>query len=114
MKEPNMVDSVDSDVQGSAIPLRFDVPDSIETRYATNFTAQHTEQEFIIGFYEARPPILLGTPEQNLAALRELGSVSARCVARVVVSPSRMRELIQVLTTNYENFLSRRTEGEEP
>ncbi len=99
-----MGDAIDKEIPAGSLPIRFETPASIETRYVTNFVAQHTDQEFIIGFYEARPPMLLGSPEENRAELEELGAVSAQCVARIVLTPARMVELIQVLSTNYDSF----------
>ncbi len=107
-----MVDQVPAESQEVALPLRYDVPASLETRYATNFTVQHTDQEFVLGFYEVRLPVLVGSPEENLAAVREMSAVTAQCVARLVVTPARMAELIQVLTANYEHYRARQSEGE--
>ena len=74
---------------------------------------QHTENEFILSFFEAEVPILLGTPDENLARLQSIGSVKAHCVARIIVSPNRMTELLRILGENYSRYQARLEEGGE-
>ncbi|NLE43846.1 MAG: DUF3467 domain-containing protein [Chloroflexi bacterium] len=100
-----------ADGERMPVPLEFCVPGELVSRYATNFVVQHTENEFILSFFEAEAPILLGTPEENLATLQSIGSVKARCVARIIVSPSRMPELIRIMGENYDRYQSRQVGG---
>jgi len=86
------------------VPVSFEVPDDIVSRYATNFVAQHTENEFILTFYEVHPPILLGSPDENKAQLEALGPIPATCVARIILSPHGMRQLVDVLQRNLADF----------
>jgi len=106
-----MGDGVDKEIPAGSIPIRFEIPASVETRYVTNFVAQHTDQEFIVSFFEVRPPLLLGSPEENQQQLEQMGAVPAECVARIVLSPARMGELLRVLTANYDSYTSKK-EGE--
>lgn len=85
-----------------AVPIEWQIPDDMIPRYATNFVVQSTGHEFVISFFEVRPPFLLGAPEDRKARLEELGSVPARCVAQIVLSPTRMAELIRLLNTQFE------------
>lgn len=96
--KPNM------DTDSARIPLEFEVPDSLVSRYATNFIAQHTPNEFVLSFYEVCPPLLLGDVDENRHRLEELGHITASCVARLIVSPSGMRDLVEVLTTSLQRF----------
>jgi len=86
------------------VPVSFEVPDDIVSRYATNFVAQHTENEFILTFYEVHPPILLGSPDENKAQLEALGPIPATCVAIIILSPHGMRQLVDVLQRNLADF----------
>ena len=80
------------------LPLSFHIPDDIVSRYATNFVVQCTGQEFVLSFFETMPPLLLGeSPEENQAILERAGKVRAECVARVIVSPDRMRQFAEVV-----------------
>jgi len=79
------------------LPIDWHIPDALIPRYATNIVVQHTEHEFVISFFEIPPPILLGSPDEQAAQARGLTSVRAECLARIVVSPSRMPEFLDVL-----------------
>jgi hypothetical protein len=92
--------------EGLALPLVWRVPEDISTRYATNLVVQHSEHEFIISFFEAIPPLLIGEPAEIRAELEKLGDIEARCVARVVVAAKRMPEFVRVLQQNLEKYLS--------
>jgi hypothetical protein len=86
------------------IPLKWVIPEDVVARVATNMVAQHSNHEFIISFFEAYPPILLGGPEGAAKTLEATKYVEARCVARVVVAPERMAEFLKVLSENLANF----------
>jgi len=83
-----------------AIPIEWHVPDGLVSRYATNMVVQHFENEFRVYFFEIRPPIVLGSPEETKTKLEQLGSVRAECVASIIVAPDRMQEFIRVLQEN--------------
>jgi len=53
------------------LPIKWQIPEDLISRYATNLVVQHTEHEFTISFFEAEPPILLGTPEDSTLAIQE-------------------------------------------
>ncbi len=90
--------------EGRDLPLEFHTAPELMSRYATNFVIQHTDQEFILSFFEAKPPLLLGTPEERATQLRSIDSVRADCVARLIISPRRMADLIKVLQQNYSTY----------
>lgn len=98
---------------GKEVPIAWIVPDDLVTRYATNIVVQHSEHEFFLSFFEADPPIILGSREEALATIEQLGSLKAKCVARIVVAPKRMREFVRVLQANLEKYLEAEAEGEE-
>ena len=91
--------------QGMAMRLKFEWPGDVMSRYATNFVSQHTRDEFVLSFYEVLQPILVGTPESNKQQLEEMGSVPAHCVARIILSPSGMTQLIDILQRNQASFV---------
>ena len=94
----------DAEGKGVKLPIAWQIPDDIVTRYATNIVVQHTEHEFIVSFFEVRPPMLLGLPEERRAALHKIEQVEARCVGRVVIAPERMQEFIDVLQENLQAY----------
>jgi hypothetical protein len=95
------------------IPLVFDPPTDVITRYATNFVIQCLEHEFIISFYETVPPILLGSPEENRALLAEAGALHAKCVARIVVNHERMQEFASLVRTSTDRLAASRGVSQE-
>ncbi len=99
--------------QGQLLPMVFEVPEDIVSRYATNIVIQQSGQEFIVSFFEANPPIVLGTAEESRATMERLGEVRARCVARVVVSPGRMKEFVRVFQDSLSKYLAASSEQDE-
>ncbi len=73
--------------------------------YANQFLIQfQPEGSFVIGIGQATPPALVGTPEQIAAQLAELEFVPVRPLARVAITEAKIRELIQALSANLQNF----------
>lgn len=86
------------------LPIIWEEPIEIISRYANNIVVRHSKDEFIISFYEMRPPVMLGEPEEVKAKLHELGHVRAECVARIVVAVSKMPSFINAMKTNLAGF----------
>lgn len=93
--------------RGRAVPVEWHFPNDIVSRYATNLVVQHSEHEFTISFFEVRPPILLGSAEQVQAALQQIESIPAICIARIIVAAERMPEFVQVLQDNLTQYQSK-------
>jgi hypothetical protein len=74
--------------------------------------AQPLQHEFLISFFEAQPPILLGTPEENKARYQELGAIHAECVAKIIVAAERLPEFIQVLQTTLALYSAAKEENQ--
>jgi hypothetical protein len=96
------------DAQGSpvGIPVRLNMQntDNIRSRYATNLVVQVTEYEVTLSFFEAQAPLLLGTPDENIESLSEIGSVPAECVSKVIISPRRLRDYVQAMQIGLEQY----------
>ncbi len=90
-----------------ALPIEWYFPEDIISRYANNITVQHSENEFIISFFEVRSPMILGTPEEEKAKWEQIETVRAECVARVIVTTGKMSEFISALQRNLEKYRSR-------
>jgi hypothetical protein len=94
------------------LPVEWHSSEDIVSRYATNMVVQHSDQEFIISFFEARPPLVLGKPEEIEAKLSQMKSVRADCVARIIVSTGRMPEFVKVLQDTLANYLAKFNDSE--
>lgn len=80
-------------------------PDNLATHFVTSFVAQHQPDHFVISFFELfMPPILGETAEERQRIVDEIDGVQAKCVARIVVTPDKMRELVSVLSDNLETY----------
>jgi len=89
-----------------AIPLEWHIPEGMVSRYATNIVVQHSAHEFTVSFFEVNPPVILGSIEERKAALQQMGSVRAECIARIIIAPGRMPAFIKALQTNMEKHAS--------
>ena len=90
-----------------ALPIEWYFPEDIISRYANNIIVQHSENEFIISFFEVRSPLILGTPEEEKTKWEQIETVRAECVARIVISAGKMPEFIGALQRNLENYRSK-------
>ncbi len=69
----------------------------VEFVYATNFVTTHTSREFFLTFGCLKPD--------------KPGSKKLRCVARVIIGPEHMVELLSVLRKQVEAFKKLREDG---
>jgi hypothetical protein len=95
------------------LPVEWVMNENTPTGYATNMIVQHTNHEFIISFFEIKPPLLIGEAEQQLQQAASIGKIKAQCIAQITVHADRMPQFLQALNTNYEQFLANRTEAED-
>jgi len=80
-------------------------PPDLRTYFVQNAVAQHQPDCFILSFFEVWPPLVLGeTEEERLREVASLESIDATCVARFVLTPSRMREIVGVLSDNLKKY----------
>ena len=80
-------------------------PPDLTSHFVQHFVVQFREDHFVLSFFEIWPPIIVGeTEEEVVRQLSDLAAVPAKCVARLVITPSKMEELIGIMTDNYERF----------
>jgi hypothetical protein len=71
-----------------ALTVEWHLPEPGSSRYATHLFIQRSDTEFILTFYELQPPLILG--DETVTAAQ------GECVARIVVSPQRMAEFVEM------------------
>lgn len=81
----------------AVIPVRWIVPESVTPRYATNFTLQRTEHEYILSFFQIVPPLIVGGPEQVAEQIQGIHEIQAKCLFQVIIAEDRLPELQGVL-----------------
>ncbi|SRR6266446_670242 len=84
-------------------PIKWIIPDSIRTDHATHLLMQQQGSEVVLLFFELQGPVLTGTPEEQLATYKELTSIEAKCVAKLVMS----RENVNLVASSFIEVLSR-------
>lgn len=99
--------------RGMVLPLEWNIPDDIIARYATNMIVQRTENEFLISFFETKPPLLLGNPEEISEQVKKIKSVKANCVAQIIVAADKMPSFIDALQSNLQNSIKAVNSKEE-
>lgn len=95
------------------VPIEWHVPEEIVSQYANNMVVQHTDNEFIVSFFETLPPLIIGSPEDTRAQFDEVKEVRAKCLARIIIPPNKMKDFIQALNGNLAKFLSKKGLEEE-
>lgn len=84
--------------QAQWVPLKYNIPDNLITRFATNMVVQIIETEFKISFFEQSPPIRLNTSQPPPK------EVLSNCVASVIVSADRLPNFIKVLQRQLDQY----------
>lgn len=73
------------------VPIKWYIPDTIVTRFASNMTVQALEYEFKVSFFEVNPEIRtdLNAPLPTEAR--------ANCVASLIINAAKMPAFIKAL-----------------
>ena len=80
-----------------SIPVEWHVPDEMRALYATHIVVQQAENETFLLFFQAQPPIIIGDDQQKREQLNALPAVKAECVAKIVMSPTKLPDVINLL-----------------
>ena len=85
------------------VKIKWNVPDDMISRYASNVIVQVLENEFKLSFFETKPDIIF---ESKNPIPKE---VRADCVASIIVSPLKIPAIIQVLQKQFNMFLAKQS-----
>jgi len=97
---------------GKKVRLEYVFPDDLQSHFISNIIVQHEAENFIISYFEVWPPSILGeTEEEKQQQIDALETIEARCVARLVVTPSRMMSFLRVMQDNIDTFDQNSAEG---
>lgn len=90
---------------GKNLRIERTFPEGLQTHFVSNIVVQHDPDIFIISFFELWPPVVLGeSDEEKRKALMALDHVDAKCVARLVVTPGKMKEFIAAMEENFKGY----------
>ena len=90
--------NVETIKQGKGVPIKFNIPTTIITRFASNMVIQTFENEFKISFFEINPEIRLD-PSDKIP-----DEVLADCVASVIVNVNKLPSFIKILQKQLDKY----------
>lgn len=89
------------------VEIRWDKPYEVPIQQANCFFVVHTDDEFFITFGQAHPPYSLQLTKEEVEELKATG-LPVRVVARLMLSPIKMKEFIDILNDNYKKFITKK------
>jgi hypothetical protein len=96
------------------IPIKRVFPEDLKTYFIEHMLCQGGDEHFTLSFFEVwQPPTYGQSPEEIRNELTKVGSVDAKCVARLVVTPKLLRKMIQAMNENLERFDARTVSKEQ-
>lgn len=84
------------------LPIKWNIPDNMIARFATNIVVQTIENEFKISFFEIQPPIILSDKDRE--NVKKLGTIRADCLGTIIVTPDRMQKFIQLMNEQLSRY----------
>lgn len=96
--------------EGIRVRIHLEKYGEVPILHANYLFISHTDEGFFITFAQVHPPYLITPSKEELEELQKTG-LPARVIARLMVSPAKMKEFLDVLNENYEKFLGRKKEG---
>jgi hypothetical protein len=78
--------------------VKWNIPDTIVTRFASNMVVQNIEGYFKLSFFELKPEIYLITPKTPPT------EIVADCVGSVIVPPEKIPAIIDVLARQLQQY----------
>ena len=90
-----------------SLPIVYQKADEVPIQHANCFFVTHTDDEFFITFGQAHPPYSLQLTKEEVEELKATG-LPVRVVARLMLSPIKMKEFIDILNDNYKKFITKK------
>ena len=92
--------------EGVVLEVEFKGSENVPIVFANNMFVRHEEDMFIITFSQTHGPYIVNpTPEQ----LKQIDKVPSQVIARIAVSPNKMKKFLDVLSGNFEQFMKMKT-----
>ncbi|HVP90001.1 MAG TPA: hypothetical protein VMS75_02170 [Terriglobales bacterium] len=92
----------------SLVPIKWNIPEHLVTRFATNMLAQTIENEFKLSFFEIKPPIRFSESEPKPS------EVNADCIASIIITADRLPNFIRVLQEQLDQYNKKKDMKENP
>ena len=95
-KEVSPMETAQKEIKLSTI--KWNIPETIITRFASNMVVQTIEGHFKLLFFEIKPEIHL-VPPATLPS-----EIVAECVGSIIVPPDKLHAFIKVLTRQLQQY----------
>lgn len=82
------------------LPLKYIRDPKVPSLFANHLVIQYDGEEFHLGFFEMKPPLVVGNPEEAKQQLEQIEHAEAHCVANIVVSKGRMKRFAEAISRN--------------
>jgi len=87
------------------VRIRIEGYEDIPIFHVNHIFVTHTTDEFFVTFAQIHPPYLLELTKEEV---EELSYIPAKVVARIALTPTKMKELIDTLDKNYKKFFNKK------
>jgi hypothetical protein len=88
--------------EGIGVPVEWHYPEGLIGRYSNNIVVQFGENECHISFFEIRPPLIFGSPEEMKEQAKKLKSVRAECVSRIIIAKAFVPQILKAIQETWE------------
>jgi len=89
-------------IEGVSIPIQIEGAEKVPIAYANYIFITHTGNEFFVTFAQIHPPYLISPKKEDIERIQ---SIPATVVSRIALTPSKTKELIDVLQDNYNKYV---------
>jgi len=86
------------------LKMEYSFPESQQGIFANNLIVQHDDSSFYLSFFQVFPPVIMGSPDEMRQKASSLESVTADCVARIVIPATQMEAFSNALAENLSNY----------
>ncbi|MBW7957196.1 MAG: hypothetical protein H3C68_04815 [Deltaproteobacteria bacterium] len=86
-----------------SVPIKWNIPENIISRFTNNIIVQNIDNEFKIFFFETKPPINLSN--------EPIEEVRADCVASVIIPAKKLPGFIEALQKQVEKYNERKNKN---
>lgn len=93
------------EIREKEVPIRIEGFEEIPIAHVNHIFIVHTTDEFFITFAQLHPPYWVEPTKEEVEQLKYL---PAKVVARIAISPSKLKDLIDLLNTNYQKFIKKK------
>ena len=95
------------DPDGIALPLVWIDPDETDISFVNQVLVQRQNDEYILTFGQQTPPILMGSPEENMERAKEIAYIPVRVAVRLGFTANRMAEFLELIQSAVERSKAR-------